>query len=140
MNLEVEGTSPELALKRVKTLVNSYQQRLNELRQQDINAQEQFAENAFKKAQNNLIVAQNKLTQFQQSTGLFEAGTQTQALIQSINQLRSKQTEISSEAEAHATQAKVAAAQLGMAPEQALNSLRLAENKEYQSLRDKLGN
>lgn len=138
MDIEVEGTSPELALKRVKMLVDSYQKRLNELRQQDVKAQDQFAENALKKAQNNLIVAQNQLTQFQQSTGLFEADKQTQELIRSVNQLRAKQTDVSSEAQANATQAKVTAAQLRMTPEQALNSLRLAENKEYQSIRDKL--
>jgi succinoglycan biosynthesis transport protein ExoP len=138
MGLEVIGTSPELAVTRAKMLMDAYQKRLNELRQQDVKAQDLFAENSLKKAQNNLIVAQNQLTQFQQSTGLFEAQTQTQALIQSINQLRAKQTDISSEAEANATQSKIAAAQLGMAPEQAINSLRLAENKEYQSLRDKL--
>ncbi|PSF38678.1 lipopolysaccharide biosynthesis protein [Aphanothece hegewaldii CCALA 016] len=138
IDLEVEATSPELAYQRVKTLMNSYQKRLNELRQQDVKSQDQFAENALKKAQNNLILAQNKLTQFQQSTGLFESETQTQELMQSINKLRATQTEISSEAESHATQARVAAAQLGMNPQHALNSLRLAENKEYQSIRDKL--
>ncbi|GFE69617.1 GumC family protein [Chroococcus sp. FPU101] len=138
MSLEVEATTPELAYQRVKTLINSYQKRLDELRQQDVKAQEKFAENSLKKAQNNLIVAQNKLNQFQQSTGLLDSETQTQELIHSINQLKAKKAEISSEAESHAIQAKVAAAQLGMAPEQALNSLRLAENKEYQSVRDKL--
>ena len=136
--LEAGGSSPELALRRMQNLLEFYQQRLDELRRRDADAREKFAQDELERARQNLIQAQNELANFQQSTGLINSRAQTQSLIESINQLKTQKTQIMAEAEGREIQAKMAAAYLGTTPEQAMNSLRLAENKEYQALREKL--
>lgn len=136
--LTAEGSSPDLAYKRVNTLIQVYQQRLNELRHNDANVREQFAQIELVKARNNLIQAQNALSKFQKSTGLVNNSEQTKGLITAINTLRTTQATVVAEAQANETQVNVAAARLAMTPQQAMNSLRLAENKEYQAIREKI--
>lgn len=138
ISLHAKGTRPDLAYKRVTTLINVYQQRLNELRRNDANVREQFVQVELAKARNNLIQAQNALSKFQHSTGLIDSIEQTKGLIAAINDLKTTQATVMAEAQANETQAKVAAARLGMIPQQAMNSLRLAENKEYQAIREKV--
>lgn len=136
--LQAEGSSPELARKRVATLIESYQQRLNELRRNETEIRQRFAQEGLEKARNNLTQAQNNLSKFQQSTGITDRDRQTQELITAIGGLKTTQATVMAEAQANETQAKVAAARLGMTPQQAMNSLRLAENQEYQVVRGKL--
>lgn len=136
--LQAQGSSPELARKRVATLLEVYQQRLNELRHNDVDVREQFSQKDIARAHDNLIQAQNQLAKFQQSTGLVDTSEQTKGLIAAINNLKTTQATVVATAQDNETQAKVAAARLGMAPQQAMNSLRLGENKEYQAIRDKL--
>lgn len=136
--LEAQGSRPDLAYKRVTNLIQVYQQRLNELRHNNADAREQFAQNDLKKARNNLNQAQTALSNFQQSTGLTNVDEQTRGLVAAINNLKTTQATVTAEAQANATQAKVAAASLGMTPQRAMNSLRLSENKEYQAIREQL--
>lgn len=137
LTLKAEGSNPEIALGRVKNLVESYQQRLNELRRQDAEIRERFAQKELQKAKNNLILAQNNLSRFQQATGLINPEAQSQELSEAIQGLKTQQTEVIAQARASETQAKIAT-QIGITPVQAVNSLRLAENKEYQNIRTQL--
>jgi uncharacterized protein involved in exopolysaccharide biosynthesis len=136
--LGAEGSSPELARERVANLIQVYQQRLNELRRNDNNIREQFAQEELEKARRELTQAQLALSNFQQSTGLSNISEQTNGLIGAIGSLKTKQATVMAEAQANETQARVAAAGLGMTPQQAMNSLRLGENKEYQAIREKV--
>ncbi len=136
--LEAEGSSPDLANKRVTTLIKVYQERLNELRHNDSDVREQFAQLELRKSRNNLTQAQNDLAKFQQTTGLVNSSEQTKELIAAINDLKTTQATTVAEAAANETQAKAAAANLGTTPQQAMASLSLSENKEYQAIRDKL--
>lgn len=136
--LNAQGSRPDLAYKRMTTLIDVYQKRLNELRRGDANTREQFAQVELGKSRNNLIQAQNALAKFQQATGLVDSVEQTKGLISTINALKATQATVKSEAQSNETQARVAAARLGMAPQQAMNSLRLAENVEYQAIREKV--
>lgn len=138
MVVEAKGSSPDLAKRRIFALIIAYQQRLKELRRNDTSAQQQLGQEELAKALTNLNQAQNDLAKFQQSTGLIDSQEQTQKLIASINELKTIQATVTAESQANETQAKVAAAGLGMSPQQAMNSLRLGENKEYQVAREKL--
>lgn len=136
--LEAQGSSPELARERMSTLIEVYQARLNELRQKDADARQQFAQKELDEARKELTQAQNALAKFQQSTGLIDKDEQTKELIAAISGLRTTQAELVAETRDNETQAKEAAASLGTTPRQAMNSLRLSENKEYQAVRDKV--
>jgi len=138
ISLEAEASSPDLAHKRVATLIEVYQQRLNELRRSDAAVRTQFAQEDLKDARNNLNRAQTALAKFQQSSGLTDVNEQTKGLVEAINSLRTSQASVLAEARANETQAKVAASRLRTTPQRAMDSLRLAENKEYQAIRDKV--
>lgn len=138
IHLKAEASSPDLARKRLATLIQVYQQRLNELRRNDTNIREQFAQEELEKARRDLNQAQIALANFQQSTGLTNISEQTKGLIGSIGALKTTQATVMAEAQANETQAKVEAARLKMTPQQAGNSLRLAENQEYQTIREKV--
>jgi len=138
ISLEAEGSSPELAHKRVATLIEVYQQRLNELRRSDSQVREQFAQKDFEKAQRDLTQAQVALAKFKQSTGIANVDEQTKGLVAAINNLQTTQATVTAEAEANETQAQAVAARLRTTPQQAMDSLRLAENKEYQGIREEV--
>lgn len=138
MEVEVQGSSPEIAHKRIQNLLQVYQQRLHELRRDDANAREQFAQDELQKAQGNLIQAQTALSNFQKTTGLTNIEEQTKALVGSINSLKTTHAQLVAQAEASATQAQAAAAVLRMTPQQAMDSLRLGENSEYQTVKQKI--
>lgn len=138
LSVVAEGSSPEVAFERVNILIDSYQQRLDELRRQDAELREQFAQRELEEAQENLMQVQSQLTQFQQNTGIVNADAQIQELIGAISELKTQQTRLVAEAQSNQTEAEVAAAFLELNPQQAINSLRLAENKEYQALREQL--
>jgi len=138
ISLNAQGSRPDLAFKRVQALIAAYQQRLNELRHNDADVRTQFAQAELEKARRDLTQAQTALANFQKSTGIVDIDQQTQTLISTINQLRTTQANLIAQAQGNATQAQVAAAGLGMAPQQAMNSLRLGENKEYQAIRTKV--
>lgn len=137
MLLNVQASSPELALSRVRTLVETYQQRLNELRHQEAKTQEQFANKELEKAQKDLVRAQNNLSKFRQSTGIINPDAQTQELIRAIQALKTQQSQVIAQVKANEAEAKIAA-QIGITPPQAVNSLRLAENTDYQNIRDQV--
>jgi len=136
--LAAQGTRPDLAFKRVNALIDAYQQRLNELRRSDANFREMFAQEDIEQARINLNQAQTALANFQQSTGLSDINEQTKGLIEAINNLKTTQATVIAQAQANETQAQVAAAGLGTTPQQAMTSLRLGENQEYQAIRQKV--
>lgn len=136
--VEAEGSTPELAHERVTTLIQVYQQRLNELRRNDADTREQFARGELVGARKELTQAQNALAKFQQTTGLVDKDAQTQGLIESINGIRDTQASVVAEARANEAQAKEVATRLRTTPQQAMDSLRLAENKEYQAIREEV--
>jgi uncharacterized protein involved in exopolysaccharide biosynthesis len=136
--VEAQGTRPDLAYKRVNTLIEVYQNRLNELRRNDTDIRESFSQAELQKARRDLEQAQTSLAKFQQSTGITDITEQNKSLIAAINNLKTTQATVIAEAQAKETQAQVAAAGLGMTLQQAMNSLRLGENKEYQAIREKV--
>jgi uncharacterized protein involved in exopolysaccharide biosynthesis/Mrp family chromosome partitioning ATPase len=138
ISLKAQGSSPALAFQRVRTLIAAYQQRLNELRRNDANVRRQFAQEELEKARRDLNLTQTALANFQKSTGITNIEQQTTTLISTINELKTSQANLIAQAQSNATQAQFAAAGLGMAPQQAMNSLRLGENKDYQAIRTKV--
>ncbi len=138
VSLEAQGSRPDIAYRRVKALIEIYQQRLNELRHNDANARTGFAQEELEQARRALHQAQIDLVNFRKSTGITDAVEQTRVLISAINQLRTTQASLLAQAQANETQAQAAALRLGMTPQKAINSLRLGENQQYQAIRTKL--
>ncbi|WP_019503578.1 exopolysaccharide transport family protein [Pleurocapsa sp. PCC 7319] len=138
MLLEAKGSSTELALARARNLAKTYQQRLNELRSSDASFRQDFSQEELQQAQDKLVSAQQELAEFRRVTGIVDSENQTQQLVSSINELRTNLTLLQSEAEASQARADIAASQFNTTPERAIQSLNLAENQEYQEVRQKL--
>ena len=136
--LEAQGSSSELALARANQLAAAFQQRLNELRYSDADSRQSFSQSELQKAKDNLFQAEQELSEMRRVTGIVDSNAQAQQLISSINQLRTQLTVLQSEAEASQTKAEIAASQFDTTPEKAVQSLKLAENQEYQEVRQKL--
>lgn len=138
IQIQVTASEPELAKQRAKRLIESYQERLNKLRRGTANAREQFTQPQLKDAERNLQLIKTKLAEFKKSTGFVSNEAQTENLVIAINTLRTRETDVLAQAKATATRSQELSQRLGMTPQQAINSLRLSENKEYQAIRQKL--
>ncbi|AFY32495.1 tyrosine-protein kinase domain-containing protein [Calothrix sp. PCC 7507] len=138
IQVEVQGSLAELAKQRSERLIKSYQRRVNELRQGTSAARQQFSQVQLEDAERKLRVAKNKLAQFKKSTGLVSSEDQTKNLVEAIKSTRMEKTQTSAQAQAAKIRSDVLSKRIGMTSPQAISSLRLSQNKEYQALRQKL--
>lgn len=138
LELEVYGSSGELARDRAVALTKLYQRRLNELRQDDATVREQFSHRELEQARRNLRQAQTNLAMFQKSSGLINSEEQTKELVSLLGTLSDAQTQASAQAASNQTLAQTLAARLSMTPNQAIRSLQLGENEDFQFTRQKL--
>lgn len=138
INIHARGSSSDLALARATNLAKVYQERLKELRYSDANSRQEFAQEELEKAKENLVEAQEELAELRRATGIVDSNGQTQQLVSAISELKTKLTLVQSEAQAGQTRSQIAANQFKLTPESAIQSLNLAENQEYQEVRQKL--
>ena len=138
VNLNVIGSSPELAHKRANNWIEAYQQRLNELRKQESSARVDFNQNELNQAKQNLEKAKGQLAEFEESSGLVSYEEQTTGMVQMIDQLRAAKYQ--AEVKMKANQERVAALsnRLNLNPTQAIQSVSLSENQDYQAVKTKL--
>jgi uncharacterized protein involved in exopolysaccharide biosynthesis/Mrp family chromosome partitioning ATPase len=138
VSLAVSGSTPELARQRTNTLLEVYQQRLNELRQADSTSRKQFSQKELNQARERLSQAQIALARFKQSTGLVNSEAQTQGIVTAINNLTTVQAQVLAQAQASENRIRVLSTRLSLTPNQAIRSLGLGENQNYQFVRSKL--
>jgi polysaccharide biosynthesis transport protein len=138
ITIEVRGSSPEIATTRAASLIRVYQQRMDELRRNSGMNRDNFIQDHFIKASNELSITHANLAQFQKSTGVVNVDEQIKSLVVTIDSLKSTQVQALSEFKASTGREQLLRQQVGMISRKALDSLRLSENKEYQSTRAKL--
>ena len=138
INIDVTSSTSELAKTRANNLINLFQERLNELRQQNRLSKRRFSAQELKDAQQKLILAQQALTEFKQSSQLVDAQAQTRAIVTTIDGLTKAQLEALSQVEYNQNRVTTLSTRLQMLPEKAIRSLSLGENRDYQFLKSKL--
>ncbi len=138
IDLTVNASSPELAQERAEKWIEMYQQRLNQLRKEDSQARINFSQKELEQTKQQLEDAQRKLAQFEQASGLVDSDEQTSGIIQLINQLSAAKYEAQVKAEANRKKVQALSARLGLTPSQAIGSVSLSENQNYQSIKQKL--
>jgi polysaccharide biosynthesis transport protein len=138
LSISIDGSSPELAKLRANNLTTLFQQRLNELRQTNRSSKRQLSIKELEGAKNNLILAQKALARFKQSSGLVDAEEQTKAIVSTIDSLTKAQLQADSQAGYSQNRVVTLSTRLRMSPNQAIRSLSLGENKDYQFIRSKL--
>lgn len=138
IRVEVEGSGPDLARQRAVTLIKVYHQRLNKLRKDEAIAREQFSHSELERAGRDLSQAQRVLAAFQKSSGLINSEEQTKGIVSVISSLTEAQAQALAQAQSNETQTKILSTRIGLTPEQAIKSLSLGENQDYQFIREKL--
>lgn len=136
--VEVNASHPDLALQRANTLVKVYHQRLDELRKDEAVAREQFTTTEVERTHQNLRQAQIALAAFKESSGLINSEEQTKGIVSTIATLTEVQAQALAQAQSNETLTKTLSARLGLSPAQAIKSLGLGENQDYQFTRQKL--
>ena len=138
ISVSVTGSSPKLARQRASELIETYEQRLNELRQANGAAREHFSQNQLQDAQQRLRQAQTELAKFKKSSGLIDSEAQTQGIVSTITTLDAAQAQAQAQALASENKVKSLSERLDLTPNQAIRSLRLGENQGYQFVQQKL--
>jgi polysaccharide biosynthesis transport protein len=138
IRISVKGPDPQLAEKRAKILIVAYQQRLNDLRLGTNEARQKFVANQLISAERNLKQTRNQLSEFQKITGLVDSEEQTKSLVANIKTLTDSQATAASQAKYAEAQAASLGNRLRLSSTGAMDTLSLAENKEYQEIRQKL--
>ncbi len=138
IQVEVKGSHLELAKQRAEQLVKSYEQRLNDLRRGTSDTREHFTQDQLTQAEHNLANAKNALAAYRQATGLVDSDEQIKKLVGSIQDLVTAQAQAASQSQAAFARTQTLAQRLGLTPTTAFESLKLSQNKEYQSMRQKL--
>ena len=138
ISLAVSGSTPELAQGRANNLLQVYQQRLNQLRQADSVSRKQFSQKELNQAKERLDQAQRAVAQLKQSTGLVNSEAQTQGIVTIINNLTTVQAQALAQVQAGENRIQVLSSRLSLTPNQAIRSLGLGENQNYQFVRNKL--
>ncbi|MEM1368310.1 MAG: P-loop NTPase [Cyanobacteria bacterium P01_H01_bin.15] len=136
--ITASGEEPDLAKLRLESLIRAFQQRLSELRQNDISLRRQYAIEQLSSAKEQLNSAERKLDDFKETTGIVNSSEQVSGLLGTIDALRAERSRALSQSRASASQAQVLSEVLQMDQDTAVRSLRLAEDQEYQSLRVQL--
>ncbi len=132
MAVTVTGKTAEITQKRAENLFNVFQQRLDQLRQQDATQRSNFMQKELEQARKNLHAAQQAIAQFRQATGLINTDEQTKQLVVTINTLTAAQSEALSRAQANQAQLRILTQRLNITPDQAVRSIRLNESQPYQ--------
>lgn len=138
MTLSVTGSSPKVAKQRATVILKAYNQRLDELRQANTAAKEQFSQKQLDKARRTLIQGQTALAQFKRTTGLVNSEEQTKGLVEAANNLSTVQAQALAQAQASRERARTLADRLKLSPDEAIQSLGLDQNEDYKFLRSKL--
>lgn len=138
MNVTVTGRQSDITQKRADALFSVFQQRLNQLRQQDASQRSNFMQKELEESRKNLLDAQIALSQYKQATGLIDSEEQTKQLVVSISNLTAARSEALGRATSQATQLKVLQDRLAMNPDQAVRSLQLGESQDYQIAKKQL--
>jgi uncharacterized protein involved in exopolysaccharide biosynthesis/Mrp family chromosome partitioning ATPase len=134
ISIASKGHTPELAQDRLERLIQSFQNRLNSLRQSDAEQRLAFVEEELLKAEISLSQSENNLANFQEATSLVDVDTQARTLTESINTLNLARGNLMAQYVASQTRVQSLSSQLGQNPMQAIQALQLAEDPMYQAV------
>ena len=134
----ITGSTKEVTQARANVLLETYQKRLDELRQANKATRQQFNQPELETAKKKLQKLQLALANLKQSSGLVDTESQTEGIVQSINQLTNAKTEALAQAKYSQQQVIALSGRLNITPGEAISSLSLGENQDYQFVRSKL--
>ncbi len=138
ISVGAEGDTQELAKQRLNNLVNMVQKRLEVLRKDGANQQIEAVQKELVDAEKNLDVTQKKLVEFQERSNWVDSDSQTKELVTTLREVVVVQAQARSQYIASQVRLQSLIQKLGETPEQAVATIRIAENVEYQAIQQAL--
>lgn len=138
ISIGAEGDTQELAKQRLNNLVNRVQKRLEVLRKDGADQQIEAVQKELIDAEKNLDMTQKKLVEFQERSNWVDSDSQTKELITTLREVMVVQAQARSQSIASQVRLQSLIQQLGETPEQAVATIRVAENVEYQAIQQAL--
>ncbi|BAY25921.1 hypothetical protein NIES2100_57310 [Calothrix sp. NIES-2100] len=138
ISITVHGSTEEIAQGRARRLLDVFQQRMSQLRQNDAKQRSEFMRTELNQALRNLRQAQTRLTEFQESSGLVSSDNQIRETVAAVTQLTTTRSQIIAQFKSSQANVKELSSRMGLSSDQAIRSLRLAENRDFQFIRQKL--
>lgn len=131
MRFEIKGEDPENAYQKATALYNAFENRLNELRNQEMSKQDVFLQNALTAAQQRLKTAEKRLSEYKANSGL-SSNEQISHLSNNIEQLRRQRAEvIAQQQQANANVAQLSA-DLNLSAQDAADAFTLQTDATFQ--------
>jgi polysaccharide biosynthesis transport protein len=138
ISVVAEGDTQELAKERLSNLVNMVQKRLEVLRKDGANQQIGAVQKELVDAEKNLSIAQKELVKFQESSNWVDSESQTKELVTTLREVIVVQAQARSQYRASQARLQSLTQKLGETPDQAIATIRVAENVEYQAIQQAL--
>ncbi len=138
ISVGAEGDTQELAKQRLNNLVNMVQKRLEVLRKDGANQQIEAVQKELVDAEKNLDITQKKLVEFQERSNWVDSDSQTKELVTTLREVVVVQAQARSQYIASQVRLQSLIQKLGETPEQAVATIRVAENVEYQAIQQAL--
>ncbi len=138
LSLSAEGSTPDVARDRLSSFIDAFQERLKELRSDDVLQRSDLVQQSLVQAQAKLAQAEQNLVEFQERSNLVNSESQTTEQVAAINTLRLNQGAVLAQFEASQTRLSTLSARLNQTPDQAILALNLSEDEGYQSIQTKL--
>ena len=133
-----EGDTQELAKERLSNLVNMVQKRLEVLRKDGADQQIVAVQKELVDAEKKLNIAQKELVEFQERSNWVDSDSQTKELVTTLREVVVVQTQVRSQYRASQARLQSLMQKLGETPDQAIATIRVAENLEYQAIQQTL--
>lgn len=138
ISITVHGSTEEMAQGRARRLLNVFQQRMSQLRQNDAMQRSEFMRAELNQSLRNLRQAQTRLTEFQQTSGLVSSDNQIRETVGAIAQLTTTRSQVVAQYKSSQAHVKELSQRIGLSSDRAIRSLSLAENRDFQFIRQKL--
>jgi Mrp family chromosome partitioning ATPase len=136
--ISADGSSPKMAKQRANAIVKGYQQRLDQLRQINRAVRENYSRDDLEQAEVKLKQAQDQLAQLKADTGLVNNEEQVKGVVNAMSSLTTTLAQANAQAQSGDRRIQILSKRLQLSPDQAIRSLGLGENRDYQFLRQRL--
>lgn len=138
ISVAAEGDTQDLAKERLSNLVNMVQKRLEVLRKDGADQKIRSVQKELIDAEKNLNIAQKELVEFQERSNWVDSESQTKELVTTLREVMVVQAQARSQYRASQARLQSLTQKLGQTPDQAISTIRVAENVEYQAIQQAL--
>lgn len=138
ISITAQASNPRLARERAQNLIASFKERLQELRKDEVMSESEFIQEEVRQAHRKLIDAQKNLHKFKETGNLVNYEHDVKQAITTINALNKSRVEALADAKAAQAQTRLLSTRLSISPENALQPLDVKDDKQFQSVRDRL--